>query len=361
MCKMFYAHYKRAGIDSDTVLFFPKSINFPEVNITDFLRQTALDIVALLKNPPNPLIPSFSAGDDTANAIFILANLLHKTNDTTQLLQQTYTNTFGYPSKPPQPIAPSPRVPPQYLLSHPQNPNTLPLSPFIPPPPLQPSPIQPSPSPVASYIYDANGNKQTLDKLLSGPTQPIWQQSASNEFGRLTQGNDAGVVGTDTMTFIHNKDLPATARATYASFVCNIKPHKKETHQVRLVVGGDRLTYNDDAGSPAAFLLETKILLNSVISDAKNGAKFMTCDLKDFYLATPMDKPEYMRISLTSIPQDIIQRYNIHNLATSTNQVYIQIKKGMYGLKQAAVLAYNLLVKNLSTHGYRPIPHTVGL
>ena len=33
----------------------------------------------------------------------------------------------------------------------------------------------------------------------------------------------------------------------------------------------------------------------------------------------------------------------------------------MYGLKQAAVLAYNHLVQNLSQHGYHPIPHTVGL
>ena len=33
----------------------------------------------------------------------------------------------------------------------------------------------------------------------------------------------------------------------------------------------------------------------------------------------------------------------------------------MYGLKQAAILAYENLVKNLAKHGYRPIKHTVGL
>ena len=33
----------------------------------------------------------------------------------------------------------------------------------------------------------------------------------------------------------------------------------------------------------------------------------------------------------------------------------------MYGLKQAAVLAFDNLVSNLSTHGYKPIPHTIGL
>ena len=33
----------------------------------------------------------------------------------------------------------------------------------------------------------------------------------------------------------------------------------------------------------------------------------------------------------------------------------------MYGLKQAAILAYENLVSNLSKHGYKPIPHTVGM
>ena len=33
----------------------------------------------------------------------------------------------------------------------------------------------------------------------------------------------------------------------------------------------------------------------------------------------------------------------------------------MYGLKQAAILAYDHLVKNLGNYGYYPIPHTVGL
>ena len=30
----------------------------------------------------------------------------------------------------------------------------------------------------------------------------------------------------------------------------------------------------------------------------------------------------------------------------------------MYGLKQAAILAYNQLKENLSKHGYHPIPHS---
>ena len=37
------------------------------------------------------------------------------------------------------------------------------------------------------------------------------------------------------------------------------------------------------------------------------------------------------------------------------------IKKGMYGLKQAAILAYKHFVKLLAPHGYCPCPNTTGL
>ena len=40
-------------------------------------------------------------------------------------------------------------------------------------------------------------------------------------------------------------------------------------------------------------MLTVKILLNSVIST--KGARFMTIDIKDFYLNTPMARFEYMR------------------------------------------------------------------
>ena len=99
-----------------------------------------------------------------------------------------------------------------------------------------------------------------------------------------------------------------------------------------MVVGGDKLSYHEDTGSPAAsLLLETEIMLNSVISDAHKGAKLLTCDLKDFFLATPMGKPEFMRIPSHVIPPDIQHQYNIKNLENN-NSVYIKIKKGMYGL-----------------------------
>ena len=126
-------------------------------------------------------------------------------------------------------------------------------------------------------------------------------------------------------------------------------------------MGGDKLRYASDVGSPAANVLETKILLNSIISDASKGARFMSADLKDFFLATPMEGDEYMRVKYKHIPEDIRIRYNLKTKVTKDDYVFIRIKKGMYGLKQAALLAYNHLKENLAQDGYSPIIGTVGL
>lgn len=40
---------------------------------------------------------------------------------------------------------------------------------------------------------------------------------------------------------------------------------------------------------------------------------------------------------------------------------YFEVQKGMCGLKQAVLLAYNQLVKNLAPHGYHLVKHTTGL
>jgi hypothetical protein len=109
----------------------------------------------------------------------------------------------------------------------------------------------------------------------------------SNEIGRLAQGNIHGVKATDTIDFISKKEVPHDQKVTYANFDINYRPLKSEKYRVRLVVGGDKLSYDDDTGSPASSLLETKVIINSVISDAHKGARFMSCDLKDFFSQPP--------------------------------------------------------------------------
>ena len=74
-----------------------------------------------------------------------------------------------------------------------------------------------------------------------------------------------------------------------------------------------------------------------------------------------MAEPEFMRIHIKYFPEDIKKLYNLNELVDESGFVYVKIKKGMYGLKQAAVIAYRNLVKNLEPKGYYPVPHTTGL
>ena len=129
-----------------------------------------------------------------------------------------------------------------------------------------------------------------------------------------------------------------------------------------MTVGGDKLECEYDAGSPAASLSETKLILNSTISNAHKGARFLSADLKDHFLASPMEETEYMRIHSRYFLDDIRKQYNIEELINEDGYVYVMIKKGMYGLKQqAAILAYKHLVTLLAPHGYHPCPNTTGL
>jgi hypothetical protein len=86
----------------------------------------------------------------------------------------------------------------------------------------------------------------------------------------------------------------------------------------------------------------------------------MTIDLANFYLNTFMERFEYMHIPLSTIPDCIMDQYNlkpfIHN-----GSVMVEIRKGMYGLPQAGILANNRLAKHLATFGYSPANHTPGL
>ena len=136
--------------------------------------------------------------------------------------------------------------------------------------------------------------------------------------------------------------------------VCNYRPLKSEKHRVRLTVGGDKLTCDFDVASPAASILETKLLINSVISDAHKGARFLTLDIKDFFLCSTLESPEYMRIKAKYFSQDFREKYNLHQKNNKDGFIYCIIQRGMYGLKQAAILAYKQLVKNLKKDGYKP-------
>jgi hypothetical protein len=56
---------------------------------------------------------------------------------------------------------------------------------------------------------------------------------------------------------------------------------------------------------------------------------------------------------LSSFPEEIVDKYNLKAVAFD-GWVYIEIRKGMYGLKQARLLANQLLQTCLAPFGYYP-------
>ncbi len=87
-----------------------------------------------------------------------------------------------------------------------------------------------------------------------------------------------------------------------------------------MVAGGNRVHYPGDARTPTANLLTVKILINSTVSTP--NAKYMTMDIKNFYLNTPMAWYKYMQLRIANIPDNVIKHYNLTSLATPDGYIY---------------------------------------
>jgi len=189
----------------------------------------------------------------------------------------------------------------------------------------------------------------------------LWQDSCADEIGRLCNGHGTDMpTGTETMVFIPVSAVPTGTKPTYLRIVSAFRPEKANPRRVRFTVGGDRVEYSGDVSTKTADLATVKILLNSVISTP--GAKFLTADIKDFYLNTPMEPKDYayMRIPVSVIPESIMNEYKLKDLIHK-GFAYVEIRKGMYGLPQSGRIANDRLIKLMAPHGYAPVAITPGL
>ena len=99
-------------------------------------------------------------------------------------------------------------------------------------------------------------------------------------------------------------------------------------------------------------------MCNSVL--ITKDAKYMCVDIKNFYLGTPLDQFDYMRIPLTMFPDHVAQQYQLRG-NEKNGFIYVEIRKAIYGLPQAGALSNKLLKKQLAPAGYYEMPHTPGL
>lgn len=87
----------------------------------------------------------------------------------------------------------------------------------------------------------------------------------------------------------------------------------------------------------------------------------MTVDIKHFYLNTLLKRFEYLKLKLTDLPDDVITYYDFHEKGPPNGFIYIEVRKGMYGLAQAVFLAQELFKERLNEKRFKQYKFTPGL
>lgn len=143
--------------------------------------------------------------------------------------------------------------------------------------------------------------------LLKGPNKYIWKRALANDLGRLAQGVGTRMKkGTNTIFFIHLKQMPKGKKIAHCKLVASIRPLKEEINNVRVTIGGDSTEYERNKSTLLVTLTTVKVYLNSATSTKK--ARHMNADIKDFYCITPMQEYQYSHLPLDLIPDEIVKQ-----------------------------------------------------
>ncbi len=104
------------------------------------------------------------------------------------------------------------------------------------------------------------------------------------------------------MVFIRYNKIPLDRRRhiTYRKTAVTYRPENDDPNSTRLTVGGNWIVHHGNVSTPMVKMMTVKMHFNSMIST--KGAQYCTFDLKDFYLNTPMEQPEYVRMKLSTLP-----------------------------------------------------------
>jgi len=316
-CYKFFVPKINTTRDATSGDWFPTNIKYPQVTTETFLRQTAEDLLHLLTQRNNPST-TLTFGSPIMNAYVQIAQTLqraiapqqHRAKEPRVINAKLSTapNTrqeprvlTGIPSKQ---TGDTPRAPNATLATASNtspivSPNKEPASGHITDDVFEAAANATSGrsstyQPRATTCHHANsiikqhkhqqttttpplkGRAGTLTNLFQNQDKLTWMQSLANEFTRLlphTSPTSNRIIGTGTIAPILKHSIPQDRKITYANFICDYRPQKAETHRVRMTAGGDRLDYPDGPSSPAVSILNTKIHINSTISDIRKGAR----------------------------------------------------------------------------------------
>ena len=210
---------------------------------------------------------------------------------------------------------------------------------------------------------NADGTPLSYRGTFKLPNASAWRLLDGDEIARL--------ITSGTITAIHRSAIPLERKKDITYY--NPKPKEKYnpdtdviTGRIRGTIGGDRVNYPGVTTTSTADILTVKILMHSVVSDRRLGlnaelgsdlygrrdAKFATADITDFYLGTPMDRPEYLAVDGKFIPAATRTAFGLDDFFDN-DRILFRVDKCMYGLPQSGYLSNKHLVAHLATAGYK--------
>jgi hypothetical protein len=213
-------------------------------------------------------------------------------------------------------------------------------------------------------VHPTTGKSISSYKLLmhDPAMSEVWQTKFRKDFGRMAQGDDkTGQKGTNSifiMTHDEIKLIPRYQTVTYARVIVHFHPQKDDPHRIRITAGGNLINYPGKLSTRMANLTTSKLMWNSVPST--EGAKYMCLDIKKFYLTTPLNIIEYMKMPIALFPSWIVKQYNLTKHILN-GFIYRKMRRAVWGLPQAGILTNKLLRKQLLPHGYYKCASTSGL
>jgi hypothetical protein len=200
-------------------------------------------------------------------------------------------------------------------------------------------------------------------KLINDPaTAEISMMAFGKDFSGMSQGNNkTGQKGTNAMFVMSPSNIhmiPKDHVITYARVVVNHCPQKEDPNCIRITAGGNLNNYPGKLTTRTADITTAKLHRNSMLSTP--NAKFICLDIKNVYLSAPLNRYKYMWITLALFPPWLIDQYDLAN-KVHNRHIYVEMRRAIWGLPQAGILANKLLKKCLAPHGYFECTHTPSL
>jgi len=145
---------------------------------------------------------------------------------------------------------------------------------------------------------------------------------------------------------------PNVKEVTYVSERYRTKSTNDGTsYHCRITLGGDKLKPTGPSRAETTQLDETKIFIQSVVSE---GMNISSADIGAFFLNTPLTNTKdykYCSMLFQNLSQKTIEKYNLQQFEVN-GRIRFEVCQTMYGMKEAARLSYELLKSRLKKYEF---------